>query len=115
MFSQIAGKRPRSDGSGSDSGSSSDSSSDDDSSDDEISSVSGESSSDESDVGILDQAPPAKKAKIVPSPLKDPISTATKKVDRDILGATCKHCQGNYAHDIKNRNYETKNLRILFS
>ena len=31
---------------------------------------------------------------VVPSP-KDPICKATKKIDADIPGAVCKHCQGN--------------------
>jgi len=89
-----ASKRPRSDGgSGSDS-SSSDSSSDDDSSDEDMISSASETSSDESDVGIMEEKPQIKGVKAVPSPKFDPISTASKKIDADIPGKTCKHCQG---------------------
>ena len=86
--------RARSDGSDTSSSDSSGSSSDDDSSgssdDDDDSSEDEEA---ESDVGILDEPPAPKKARIVPSP-KDPVSKATKKIDRDIPGAICKNCQG---------------------
>ncbi len=89
---RLRNKRPRSDGSSSDS-SSCDSSSDESSDDDPISSAS-ETSSDESDVGILDEKPQEKKAKVALAP-KEPMSRATKKIDADVPGATCKNCQGN--------------------
>ena len=76
------------------SSSSSDSSSDD-SSDDESSSSSSDSSGDESDVNILEEAPPLKVTKPGISPAKEPQSKATKKIDADIPGAICKTCQGN--------------------
>lgn len=93
---KLRASRARSNGSDTSSSDSSSSSSDDDSSgssDDDDDDDSSEDEEAESDVGILDEPPAPKKARIVPSP-KDPVSKATKKIDADIPGAVCKNCQG---------------------
>lgn len=79
-----------------DSGSSSEDSSSSDSSDNEDDdpiSTATESSSDESDVGVLEKKEAPKKPIIKAS--KELLSKASKKIDADIPGATCKNCQGN--------------------